>query len=190
MTLRIASLLLALVLVAGCAETATDAPTETAVETANYTPYGEPVALDDGAPTVAPSSLLADPTAYDGETVRVEGTVAEVCQAAGCWLTLRDTGASDGETVRVLVPKDSAGSYVYTFPTDLGMVDVVLEGTAEVDTMGVDELRHYAEDEGRPQEEIDAITEPQPTVVLTARGALVEGTEPEAEPATEPAAQS
>src|SRR5690554_5321367 len=124
-----------LLIVAGCAETATDAPVETPVATADYTPYGEPVALDDGTPTVTPSALLADPAAYDGETVHVEGTIAEMCKMMGCWLTLRDTGADDGETVRVRVPKDSTGSYVYTFPTDLGMIDAVVEGTVEVDTM-------------------------------------------------------
>lgn len=196
MTLRIASLLLALVLVAGCAETATDAPPETPVAPADYTPFGEPVALDDGTPTVTPSTLLTDPAAYDGEIVRVEGTIAEMCKMMGCWLTLRDTDAETGETVRVRVPTDEEGEYVYTFPTDLGMIDAIVEGTVSVDTMGVDELRHYAEDEGRSQEEIDAITEPQPTVVLTAHGALVEtdgATEPEetaGEPVAEPAAQS
>lgn len=194
MTLRIAPLLL--VLVAGCAETSTDAPPATPVVAADYVPFGEPVALDDGTPTVTPSALLADPAAYDGETVRVEGTIAEMCRMMGCWLTLRDTGAEAGETVRVRVPTDEEGEYVYTFPTDLGMIDAIVEGTVEVDTMSVDELRHYAEDEGRSQEEIDAITEPKPTVVLTARGALVEpddATEPEeaeGEPAAEPAAQS
>jgi len=205
MTLRLASLFLALVLVAGCTETATDAPIATPVAAADYTPYGEPLALDDGTPTLTPSALLADPAAYDGETVRVEGTIAEMCKMMGCWLTLRDADAEAGETVRVRVPTDSSGTYVYTFPTDLGMIDAVVEGTVSVDTMSVDELRHYAEDEGRPQEEIDAITEPKPTVVLTAHGALVEtvtsepdavepdATEPEeaeGEPVAEPAAQS
>lgn len=203
MTLRLASLLLALVLVAGCTETATDAPVATPVATADYTPYGESVALEDGTPILTPSALLANPAAYDGETVRVEGTIAEMCRMKGCWLTLRDADAEAGETVRVRVPTDSSGTYVYTFPTDLGMIDAVVEGTVNVDTMSVDELRHYAEDEGRPQEEIEAITEPQPTVVLTAHGALVEkadaaetdvpepdAAEPEAEPVAEPAAQS
>ena len=189
MTLRIAPLLLVLALVAGCAETATDAPAEPPVVTAaDYTPYGEPLALDDGTRTLTPTALLADAAAYDGETVRVEGTIAEMCKVMGCWLTLRDADADTGETVRVRVPKDSTGTYVYTFPTDLGMIGAVVEGTVSVDTMGVDELRHYAEDEGRSQEEIDAITAPRPAVVLTARGALVE--QPEAEPVAEPAAQS
>ena len=57
MTLRIAPLLLVLALVAGCAETATDAPAEPPVVTAaDYTPYGEPLALDDGTPGADPTS--------------------------------------------------------------------------------------------------------------------------------------
>jgi hypothetical protein len=87
----------------------------------------------------------------------------------GCWLTLQNP---TGQPIRVQVPRDSSG-YVFTFPTDLGIAEVIVEGTVTADTTSVETLRHFAEDEGRSQAEIDAITEPEPTVTLTARGALV-----------------
>lgn len=198
MTLRLAPLLLALALglsgLTGCTEPDDPAvsPLEAPAES-GYASYGEPIALGDGTVALRPAALTADPATYDGTVVRVEGTVAEVCRMEGCWLTLENPTATP---IRVVVPRDADGRYLFTFPTDAGMLDVIVEGTVDVDTMSVEELRHYAEDEGRAQEEIDAITEPQPTVVLTATGALVEAdaaTEPEhaeGEPAAEPAAQS
>ena len=165
-------LALAFAFVAGCAEpeVSEEIATDELGENVEYASYGESVVLEDGMASLDPATLTADPLAYNGTVVRVEGQVAEVCVNAGCWLTLANPTATP---IRVQVPRDEAGKYVYTFPTDLGMVDAIIEGTVTVDTLGVDELRHYAEDEGRPQSAIDAITEPQPTVQLIARGALL-----------------
>lgn len=167
----------------GCAEPDADDPAVSPLEVPadGYARYGEPIALDDGVVALRPAALTADPATYDGTVVRVEGTVAEVCRMEGCWLTLENPTATP---IRVVVPRDADGRYAFTFPTDAGMRDVIVEGTVDVDTTSVEELRHYAEDEGRAQEEIDAITEPRPTIVLTARGALVEAAE--AEPAAQP----
>ena len=170
--IRLFTLLLAFAFIAGCAEpeVAEEIATDDLGANAEYAAFGESVVLEDGTMALDPATLTADPLAYDGTVVRVEGQVAEVCKAMGCWLTLQNPTATP---IRVQVPRDEAGAYVFTFPKDLGMVDAIIEGTVTVDTLGVDELRHYAQDEGRSQEEIDAITEPQPTVQLVARGALV-----------------
>jgi hypothetical protein len=37
----------------------------------------------------------------------------------------------------------------------------LMRGTAYIDTIDVDMLRHFAEDAGQTQEEIDAITQPE-----------------------------
>lgn len=66
------------------------------------------------AETTAVADILDHPESYVGRTVAVEGEVADVCQAAGCWLELR---AADGpRTLKVKVedgvmvfPKDSRG---------------------------------------------------------------------------------
>ena len=58
--------------------------------------------------------------------------------------------------------------------------------TFAVETTSVDDLRHYAEDDGASEEEIAAITEPEETFVLTALGAEVADAADEA-PGTAPA---
>jgi len=63
------------------------------------------------------STILADPEAYNGKVVRVEGTAVGVCAHRGCWLTL----ASDveGQTIRfkvedgvIIFPKEIVGETV------------------------------------------------------------------------------
>ncbi|MDX1531279.1 MAG: DUF4920 domain-containing protein [Rhodothermales bacterium] len=146
-------------------------------------PEGAFVAVGDEIPlegvALDLAALAEDPGAYAGERVRVAGTVNKVCQMRGCWLTLENPV---GDPVRVLVPKDEEGNYAYTFPTDLGPQRVVLEGVARVETLDVETQRHLAEDEGRSQAEIDAITEPQEEVVLVAAGALIQRPAPPAAP--------
>jgi len=57
--------------------------------------------------------LAANPQRYVGKTVRIEGTVAKVCQGMGCWV---EVASSKGTTFlaksldeSVLLPKDCAG---------------------------------------------------------------------------------
>lgn len=145
-----------------------------------YVSYGDPLRVDEGGiVALDPAVLTEDLGTYENTVVRVQGTVAKVCQMKGCWLTFQTPASAP---VRVQVPRDSAG-YVFTFPTDLGAADVIVEGTVTSDSTDVETLRHFAEDEGRPQDEIDAITEPERTIILTARGALVKRVAPEPAPA-------
>ena len=48
-----------------------------------------------------------------------------------------------------------------------------MEGKAFREVTTVEELRHYAEDEGASQEEINAITEPTEELKFMANGVLV-----------------
>jgi hypothetical protein len=52
---------------------------------AEWASFGAPMASDN---TVALSDLLDNPDTYTGQTVRVQGTVADVCQMAGCWMVM------------------------------------------------------------------------------------------------------
>ena len=121
---------------------------------------------------LTPDELIAGAGDYAGKTVLVEGVAREVCQMEGCWLTLAD---DEGRTVRVSVPRDDAGSYVYTFPTDAGGQTVRLAGQLSVETESVEDQRHYAADGGASPDEVAAITEPSQTLVFTAIGAEVVG---------------
>lgn len=98
--------------------------------------------------------------------VKVKGTIVEVCQNKGCWMTL-DMGG--GETLRVkfkdyafFVPKDAAGKTAW------------VEGAAKNDIVSVNQLRHIAEDAGKSETEINAITEPKAGITLVASGVIIE----------------
>ena len=99
------------------------------------------------------------------EDVTVTGKVAEVCQMKGCWMTLEKP---DGSTMHVKF-KD----YALFMPKDLAGKEVVLHGKAKVTTTSVDELKHLAQDGGKSEEEIAAITEPSTDLAFMADGVLV-----------------
>ena len=163
------SLLLALALTLGaCAaeEPAPEADTPSA-ETTEAASYGTTVPSGDA---LSPEEVIAQADDLAGKTVLVEGAVGEVCQMAGCWLSM---GGANGETIRVEVPRDESESYVYTFPKDISGATVRLTGLLDVETESVEDLRHYAEDGGASPDEIAAITEPRQTLVLTASGAEI-----------------
>ena len=79
-------------------------------------------------------------------------------------------------------PQDSTGLFVmfkdYGFfvPLDFAGSKVVIQGMAFTEITTVEELRHYAEDEGKSAEEIAQITEAEKEHKFMANGvALLEG---------------
>lgn len=170
--------LLAALALSACASEPTDAPAETEPVAASETPdsgaemgdasvvVGEEPAAE--AEILPVSAAIAQSETLQGETVAVEGTVSKVCSVKGCWMTLT---AENGETFRVIVPKDEAGEYVFTFPMDATGATAQIVGQFAVETEDVETQRHLAEDGGASEEEVQAITEPKTTYVLTAQGA-------------------
>jgi hypothetical protein len=96
---------------------------------------------------------------------KVRGTVVDVCQKKGCWMEL-DKG--DGSTIRVTF-KD----YGFFVPMDIKGREVVINGYAYVDTTSIADLRHYAEDAGKSEDEINLITQPETEVAFEADGVIV-----------------
>ncbi|MCB0534877.1 MAG: DUF4920 domain-containing protein [Saprospiraceae bacterium] len=113
---------------------------------------------DDFMPKMAETDSLA---------IKVTGTVKEVCQKKGCWMTLV-SDKPDMPEMRVTF-KD----YAFFMPKDLSGKRVVIDGFAFVDVTSVDDLRHYAEDAGKSKEEIATITEPKREVAYEAAGVLI-----------------
>lgn len=111
------------------------------------------------------TSLAARMGGKDKMAAKVEGTVESVCKMKGCWMKVK-TG--DGQTMRVTF-KD----YGFFVPKDIVGKTVVMEGTAETTITPVDELRHYAQDAGKPAEEIAKITEPEKALTFVADGVIV-----------------
>ena len=100
-------------------------------------------------------------------TVKITGTIEDVCQKKGCWMNVYTPGRED-EPIFVKF-KD----YAFFMPLDAAGKQVIMEGVAKRETTPVDELRHYAEDKGESPEAIAAITEPETTVNFLASGVLL-----------------
>jgi hypothetical protein len=102
-----------------------------------------------------------------GDTLNTKmvAKVDAVCQAKGCWMTLN---LEDGN--QVMVKFKDYGLFV---PKDIAGKEVIVNGLAFVEEVSVDEQRHYAEDAGKSEEEIAAITAPKKTFSFEADGVLI-----------------
>ncbi|MBK6932742.1 MAG: DUF4920 domain-containing protein [Saprospirales bacterium] len=111
--------------------------------------------------------LISKMAGTDSLAIKVTGTVQEVCQKKGCWITL--VSDKPGSQPMRVTFKD----YAFFMPKDLAGKRVVIEGFAFVDVTSVDDLRHYAEDAGKSAGEIAAITEPKRELAFEAAGVLI-----------------
>lgn len=102
----------------------------------------------------------------DSVWVTMKSTIVSNCQASGCWMDL-DLG--NEEVIKVTF-KD----YAFFIPLDSKGKTAIVEGFAKKELIPVDLLKHYAEDEGKSQEEIDAITEPELSYTFEAAGVIIE----------------
>ncbi len=104
--------------------------------------YGKGVALAEATPIAA---IVADPDAWVGKTVRVEGRVADVCPMKGCWMELAEE--ESGHVVRIKVDDG-----VIVFPSDAAGRPAVAEGVVKAIEMTRDAyvgwLAHLAEERG------------------------------------------
>ncbi|MFI5218352.1 MAG: DUF4920 domain-containing protein [Bacteroidia bacterium] len=119
----------------------------------------------DEAGAIPVSELIAQMKDNEVTQVKVTGKVTEVCQEMGCWMTM-DKG--DGTTMRVrmkghsfFVPKDGAGK------------TAVIEGNAKMKVVTVEQLKHFAEDAGKPAAEIALIKEPVTELTFDAEGVIL-----------------
>jgi hypothetical protein len=101
------------------------------------------------------------------ENVKVEGKVEGVCQKKGCWMTI----VSDDTEKDVMFVKFK--DYGFFMPLDLSGKTVIMRGSAYKETTSVEELRHYAEDNGDSEEAIAKITEPKIELKFLADGVVV-----------------
>jgi hypothetical protein len=95
---------------------------------------------------------------------KVKGTIKEVCSKKGCWMTL-DIGGEKEMMVRF---KD----YGFFMPLD-AKGEVIINGFATISETSVEDLKHYAEDSGASELEIEAIITPELTYSFEADGVLL-----------------
>jgi hypothetical protein len=128
--------------------------------------YGEKITAE-GAITY--DELLAKLESSDSLTnIKVSGSIGGVCQAKGCWMNIVSTSDESKESMFVKF-KD----YGFFMPLDASGSTAIMEGKAFKEETSVDELRHYAEDEGKTADEIAAITEPITELKFLAHGVIL-----------------
>ncbi|MFT5264342.1 MAG: hypothetical protein ACI8YQ_003088 [Polaribacter sp.] len=111
------------------------------------------------------AKLVSEMGTNDSLAVKVKGRVAEVCQAKGCWMSIVEEGKED----MFVKFKD----YGFFMPLDISGKEVIMEGYAFREVTSVEELQHYAEDEGKSPEEIAAITQPEEELKFMASGVIL-----------------
>jgi hypothetical protein len=98
---------------------------------------------------------------------KVYGKVSGVCQVKGCWMTIvSDDAKSPSMFVKF---KD----YGFFMPLDLAGKKVVMKGKAYKEVTSVEELKHYAEDEGKSAAEIAKINAPKEELKFMASGVMI-----------------
>ena len=130
------------------------------VVTASAQQYGSPVTEDKATAATEIGTLESS----QGLTVKIKGPVQEVCQVKGCWMTM---AIDDTRQMRITF-KD----YGFFVPTDCSGKTAIVEGQLTSQTISVDDLKHLAEDAGKSDQEIAAITESRTELVFVADGVL------------------
>ncbi|UTW61028.1 DUF4920 domain-containing protein [bacterium SCSIO 12741] len=171
-TMRITGLLLLVVLFWNCSgnqqaeqEATTTPETQTETATAEPTPasFGEEIVIDQ---VTAGGDLMSQLAEMDTvEDVLISGKINSCCQKKGCWMKV-----DLGDDQEIFVKFKDYGFFV---PLDSEGSTALMQGRAYKKTVPVEELRHYAEDAGKSEEEIAAITEPEVSYLFMANGVLL-----------------
>lgn len=106
-------------------------------------------------------------TLKKGDTVvlKFKSKIKEVCKKKGCWMNM-DLSDNNNSFVRF---KD----YGFFVPLNADGSEAIVNGKAYIDVVSVEELRHYAKDGKKSQEEINKITKPKVTYAFQATGVLI-----------------
>ncbi len=124
--------------------------------------YGDGVTLEEATPI---AKILADPDAYIGKTVRVEGGVLDVCPKKGCWIEIGD----EDENIRIKVDDG-----VIVFPAAAGGKIAAAQGEVEAIEMTreryLDWLAHLAEEKGEAFDAASADVGDGPFRMIRIRG--------------------
>ena len=144
--------------------TVAEQTTETSNELA-YQSFGEQI--DDKEVLTASEMKAKYESMKVGDTIDVKfrSKVNSVCQKKGCWMRL-DIGNEDEAFVKF---KD----YGFFMPKDIASDEVIVAGKAYVEKTSVEDLKHFAKDAGKSEEEIAEIKEPELTYAFLSHGVLL-----------------
>ncbi|GMQ27625.1 DUF4920 domain-containing protein [Algoriphagus confluentis] len=145
-------------------ETSAESTTYEVVGEAEVVPgnYGDLLDSKEIRTTTEMVSLVQSNGTFEG---KISGEIKEVCTKKGCWFAM---DLPNGESMRVTF-KD----YGFFIPTNSQGFPIVMEGKAILTETDVETLRHFAEDQGKTKEEVEAITEPKREITFEATGVVI-----------------
>jgi len=121
----------------------------------------------DASDAISYDEMLLKVKDQDTLKVKVKGTIENICQVKGCWMNI--VSEKEGSESMFVKFKD----YGFFMPLDAMGQEAIMNGKAYREITTVDQLRHYAEDEGQSAEEIAAITEPITELKFMADGVII-----------------
>jgi len=133
---------------------------------AGFDAYG--TAIADTASALAAEAVAAQAATLNGQSVKLAGTLRNVCQMAGCWATIETPSGN----IRITVPKNADGTYAWTLPKDIVGRRVVAEGKLKEATLTADHAAHMARESGSAGADTTALKD-APELHLEATGVLV-----------------
>jgi hypothetical protein len=86
------------------------------------------------------ATIVASPDQFEGQVVKTEGEISQVCQAMGCWMELR----TDAESPGIRVPM---ANHSFFLPRDVAGSRATIEGTVRLEPLS-EERRAHLESEG------------------------------------------
>jgi hypothetical protein len=162
---KLLTILVLAVLITACKSGKEEQKTEKKEVAVAYESFGEKITDKDYLSAEGVLEKYKGLEVGDTLDVKFASTIDKMCVKKGCWMKLP---AGMDETVMVRF-KD----YGFFMPLNSDGKEVIVEGKAFIKKTSVDELKHYAEDEGKSKEEIAKITEPKIELAFEASGVLM-----------------
>lgn len=131
-----------------------------------YASFGSRIAADKALTAADMMKKYAAMKKGDTIAVKFKSRIKDVCKKKGCWMSMELPNQKES-FVRF---KD----YGFFVPMNADNSDAIVSGRAFLDVITVDELKHYAKDGGKSQQEIDKITSPKITYAFQADGVLIQ----------------
>ncbi len=131
----------------------------------SYASFGEKISADGAVSKEKAQQIFNSLKKGDTVAIKFKTKINSSCKKKGCWMRL-DLGNNNETLVRF---KD----YGFFVPLNAQGKDVIVNGKAYLDIVTVDELRHYAKDEGLSEDEINKISEEEVTYAVLSDGVLL-----------------
>ena len=138
------------------------------------THFGEPMIRAKKKPLTV-GTVMADPDKYEGQAIRVRGTVAGICKHSGCKMKLAHNAEDKGEGLLVVFTFDRTK---YRVPPEAVGKEALVEGTLKVEDVSEAQRREFAKRRGMPDEELAKISGSKKSIRLECPSATIYGVEP------------